>query len=272
MRTSTEARMPLIGCALLLSVALDSIATAQESDTAKVAQNPVASVISIPFQNNANLNVGPENDTQNVLNIQPVIPLSLNDNWNLITRTILPVISTPTGVPGEGRVDGIGDLLFSAFVSPAHPGNWIWGVGPIFQAPTHNDDALGSDNWGAGITGVVLHIEKGSPWVYGVLLNNVWSLRTRSGTHDYDHGLIQPFVNYNMRNGWYVVSSPVLTFDRTAQSSERWTVPIGGGIGKIVHWQKRPVNLQAQAFRNVTSPTNGPEWQVRAQLQLLLPK
>ena len=116
----------------------------------QLAQNPVGNLISVPFQNNTNLNFGPEKETQNILNIQPVIPVSVNDDWNVITRTILPVIHMPRLGPNVGSQDGIGDTVFTAFLSPAKPGHWIWGAGPVFQAPTHNNSELGNDNWGAG--------------------------------------------------------------------------------------------------------------------------
>jgi hypothetical protein len=276
MNTGSRTRASLIGCALLLSVALQSAANAdtEATDAAKLSQNPVANVISVPFQNNANLNAGPERDTQNVLNVQPVIPLSLSENWNVITRTIVPLISSPALAPGESRTNGVGDALFTAFLSPAHPRGWIWGVGPAIQAPTHSNDKLGNNNWGAGPSFVVLHLEKGSPWVYGVLLNNVWSLDSSDSrdSRAYSHGLMQPFVNYNMAKGWYLVSSPIVTVDWKARGSQQWTVPVGGGAGKIVHWGHVPVSLQLAGYYNVAKPDDGPNWQVRAQAQFLFPK
>src|SRR5271165_3724387 len=144
-------------------------------DLAKIAQNPVGNLVSVPIQENANFNVGPLDGTQNVVNIQPVIPISVNDDWNIITRTILPIISLPGFAPGQSGTSGIGDVQFSAFLSPAQPGAWIWGVGAIAQLPTHSKQLLGNDNAGLGPTFVVLHLEHGSPWVYGVPVNNVWS-------------------------------------------------------------------------------------------------
>ena len=273
MNSSPCIRIPLTGCVLFYLLAIRSVAIADtaEVDAAKVAQNPIASVISVPFQNNANLNVGPESGTRNVLNVQPVVPLSFSQNWNIVTRTILPVISSPTVAPGETRTNGIGDALFTAFLSPAHSAGWIWGVGPAIQAPTHSDPSLGNDNWGLGPSFVVLHLGKGSPWVYGVLVNNVWSV-SHSGPHSYNNGLMQPFINYNMRKGWYVVSSPIVTVNWSAPGSQQWTVPLGGGLGKIVHWDRLPVNLQLAGYYNVARPTEGPNWQIRTQLQLLFPK
>ena len=273
MNTSSRSRTPLIGCALIISLAVQSAAIADtgETDPAKLSQNPIANVISVPFQNNTYLNDGPERGTLNVLNVQPVVPFSLGQNWNVITRTIIPVISSPTPVAGESRTNGIGDVLFTAFLSPSHSNGWIWGVGPAIEAPTHSHETLGNDNWGLGPSFVVLHTEKGSPWVYGALVNNVWSVST-SGSHAYNKGLMQPFVDYNMANGWYLVSSPIVTVDWKARGSQQWTVPVGGGMGKIVHWNRVPVNLQLQGFYNVASPTDGSNWQVRAQVQFLFPK
>jgi hypothetical protein len=258
---------------LVFSLAIRSVASADTgaTDVAKLAQNPIASVISVPFQDNANLNVGPEARTLNILNVQPVVPLSLSQNWNVVTRTILPVISSPTPTQEENRTNGIGDTLFTAFLSPAHSAGWIWGVGPAIQAPTHSEPSLGNGNWGLGPSFVVLHLDKGSPWVYGVLANNVWSV-SHSGSHSYSNGLMQPFINYNMRNGWYLASSPIITVNWSAPGSQQWTVPLGGGLGKIVHWERLPVNLQLAGYYNVARAAEGSNWQIRTQLQLLFPK
>jgi hypothetical protein len=145
-------------------------------DLAKLAQNPVGNLISVPFQNNTNLNYGPEGGTQNILNLQPVITVSVDDDWNVITRTIVPVIWMPDLGPGRDATSGIGDTTFTAFVSPPKPGHWIWGAGPVLQLPTHTEQELGKGNRGLGPSFVVLSLEHGSPWVYGVLVNNVWSV------------------------------------------------------------------------------------------------
>lgn len=240
-------------------------------DLAKLTQNPVGNLISVPFQDNANLNYGPEKRTQNVLNIQPVIPIHVSKDWNIITRTILPVISQPGFYPGDSRTNGIGDLQFSAFLSPAVPGAWIWGAGAIVQAPTHSNAALGNDNWGLGPSFVVLHLTQGSPWVYGVLVNNVWSLSSSASAPAYSNGLIQPFLNYNFPGGTYLTSSPILTVNWKADGGNQWTVPLGGGIGHIFHLGKLPVNAQIGAYYNVARPDYAPNWQIRAQVQFMFP-
>ena len=166
-----------VACALLgVGMLAPAHAEMSAEELAKLAQNPVGNLISVPFQNNTNLNFGPERQTQNILNIQPVIPISVNDDWNINTRTIVPVISMPALYPGDDRTNGIGDTVLTAFVSPAKPGRWIWGLGPVAQIPTNTDDQLGNKNWGLGPSVVVLHLEKGNPWVYGALVNNIWSL------------------------------------------------------------------------------------------------
>ncbi len=252
--------------------AAPALAELSAEELAKLAQNPVGNLISVPFQNDTNFNYGPEKGTQNVLNIQPVIPIEVNADWNIITRTILPVISMPSLATGDSRTNGIGDLQMTAFLSPGKPGAWIWGLGAIAQAPTHSNSELGNDHWGLGPSFVVLHLEKGSPWVYGVLMNNVWSVGGGNGSPSYNNGLIQPFVNYNFEAGFYLTTAPILTVDWKAESGQQWTVPLGGGVGKIFHLGKLPVNAQLSAYYSVAKPDFGANWQLRAQLQFMFPK
>ena len=154
-------RLPRVAISMaLLFGAVASQAEMSAEELAKLAQNPVGNLISLPFQNNTNFSVGPYSGTQNVLNIQPVIPISVNKDWNVITRTILPVISQPAMFPGDDRANGLGDTTFTAFLSPAQPDGLIWGAGPVFQLPTDTND-LGNKNWGMGASVVVLKLEKG---------------------------------------------------------------------------------------------------------------
>jgi hypothetical protein len=253
-------------------LAAPAYAEMSAEELAKLAQNPVGNLISVPFQNNTNLNYGPEKGTQNILNIQPVIPIEITKDWNIITRTIVPVIHMPALAPDIGSKDGIGDTVFTAFLSPANPGHWIWGAGPVVQIPTNSSSELGNRNWGLGPSVVVLHLDHGSPWVYGVLVNNIWSLTSDKQGGAYNNGLIQPFVNYNFPEGFYLTSAPILTVDWKAESSQQWLVPIGGGVGKIFHLGKLPVNTQISAYYNVVRPDFQANWQIRAQVQLMFPK
>jgi len=256
-----------------LAVAGPVRAELSPEELAKLAQNPVGNLVSLPFQNDTNLNVGPYSKTQNILNIQPVVPIEVDKDWNVITRTIMPVIWQPQLAPDQGSTTGLGATQFSAFLSPSKPGKdgLIWGAGAIAQLPTTSDSALGSYRWGLGPTFVVLKLQPGNPWVYGVLVNNVWSVSSGPGT-SYNNFLMQPFLNYNFEGGTYLTSSPIITADWKADSSNAWTVPIGGGIGHIFHFGKLPVNTQIGAYYNVVRPDFGANWQIRAQVQLMFPK
>jgi hypothetical protein len=259
----------------LLATAMAGPAAAQQPAStealARAAQNPLANLVSVPFQNNTNFGVGPRDGTQNVLNIQPVVPFSLGKDWNLITRTIVPIITQPGFEAGQGTTTGLGDIQLTGFLSPSTSEGLIWGAGVIGQLPTNSNDRLGNDRWGLGPSAVVLRMDEGSPWVYGFLVNNVWSVGGGSDPK-YNNFLLQPFVNYNLLDGWYLTSSPVITADWEAPSSQRWTVPLGGGVGKIVHFGRLPVNLQLQGYYNVEKPDNGADWTLRFQIQFLFPK
>ena len=276
--------------AILLAVLVSSTAVAQEksvldeeevilqearaaeggsnSDLAKAAQNPIANLISLPFQNNTDFDWGPEEGTRNVLNIQPVWPFEMTDNWNVITRTIMPIVSQPGLVPGQSRETGLGDITFTAFFSPPAAADLTWGVGPVVLLPTATDDRLGSDSWGLGPS-VVLLITPGK-WVVGSLFSQVWDV---AGSGD-DISLFtwQPFINYNIKDGLYLTTAPIITANWEASSGDEWTIPLGGGIGKVFRIGKLPLNTSAQLYYNIDSPTFVGDWQMRLQVQLMFPK
>lgn len=240
----------------------------EQAELARAVQNPVASLISVPFQNNTNFEWGPDEEALNVLNIQPVIPFAISDDWNLITRTIVPVVSQPAVGPGSDRKTGLGDTVFTAFLSPKDSGNIIWGAGPAFLIPTATDDRLGADQWGLGPSMVVLTMP--GSWVIGSLFSNVWSVGG-SGDDDVNVFTWQYFVNYNMQGGWYLTSSPVITANWEA-SSDEWTIPLGGGIGRVFRVGKQPMNVSAQGFYHVEKPGFVGDWTLRMQLQFMFPK
>ncbi len=256
---------------MLLTATLLRAADDRATQLAKETQNPVADLISIPFQNNTNFNVGPSNQTGNILNIQPVVPFELNNEWNLITRTIAPITYTPY----PEYQFGLGNVQFTGFLSPAAPGKFIWGAGPAFQLPTRTDTYLGSKKWSAGPSAVGLFLDKDSPWVVGLLVQNLWSFAGPETTREnpsVNAFLAQPFINYNLPHGWYLTTSPIITADWKAAGSQQWTVPVGAGFGKIFKIGKLPFNGNLSAYYNVVTPSNGPDWTIRAQLALLLPK
>src|SRR5215467_2656048 len=239
-----------------------------DEDLAKKSQNPIADMVSVPFQSNTNFNNAPFNRTQEVLNIQPVVPLHISADWNMISRTIIPVISQPDPIRNS-NTNGIGDITQSLFFSPVHSGALIWGAGPVFTVPSATDPILGQGKVLLGPT-IVLLTTPGH-WVIGVLANNQWSvagdpLRPRVNTF-----LAQPFINYNLEHGWYLSTSPIITANWLAAPGQQWTVPVGGGFGRVFKLGDQPVNASINAYYNVERPTGASTWSLRTTLALLFP-
>lgn len=244
---------------------LSSSAYSQESneELAKASQNPIANMISFPFQNNTNFGIGSYNRTQNILNIQPVLPFF---NGRLITRTIMPVISQPDISSESGSTFGLGDITFTAFFAPESKGGPIWGIGPAINIPT-SGESLGTGEWGFGPSLVFLLMK--SKWVVGGILNNVWSIDDNNSLNLL---FFQCLINYNFKDGLYLSSAPIITSNWNAESGDEWTIPLGAGIGKIVKLGgKLPLNLQVGAYYNVVRPESGADWQLRALAVLLFP-
>jgi hypothetical protein len=241
----------------------------EDSDVARKAQNPLEHMISVPFENNFNFGVGTDDDMQYVLNLQPVIPFGLTRDWNLITRTIVPIIYQPLLIPGVGKTGGLGDIQASFFLSPRGSGAIIWGIGPIFSFPTATDNALGTGKLSIGPTAAALTIQ--GRWLVGVLFNQLFSVAGKSNRQAVSQMLIQPFINYNLDDGWYLTSSPIIIADWKAET-DKWSVPVGGGMGKILWIGKAPINTSFQAFYYVAHPAIGPTWSLRLTVQFLLPE
>ena len=243
----------------------------EEGDLAKKTQNPVADLISVPFQNNTSYNIGTNERASNTLNIQPVIPVHLSEKVLLISRIILPITYQPDLTSTGGGSSGFGDTNPTFFFSPAKPGKLIWGVGPAFLLPTATQRSVGTGKWSAGPAAVAL-IQPG-PWTIGVLASQLWSFAGPSDRSTVSLMTVQYFVNYNLAHAWYLTSSPILTFNWEATSSEEWLVPFGGGIGKIFKIGKLPLNGSLQAYYNVRSDesTTLARWQARVQLAFLFP-
>jgi len=241
-----------------------------EEELAKIAQNPVANLISVPFQNNFNFGIGPNRVTQWDLNFQPVIPITLSKDWNLITRTILPIINQPSPAPGIRSAFGLGDLNPTLFLSPAGSKKFIWGVGPTLTFPTATDPLLGNGMYSAGPALVGLTMQ--GHWVVGALANNQWSY-AGWGSKSVNAFLIQPFINYNFGHGWYVTTSPIMTANWKAPHDNMWVVPVGGGFGKVQKFGKLPVNIQLSAYYNAVTPKDlGADWQLRFEFTFMFPK
>jgi hypothetical protein len=240
----------------------------EASALAEKLQNPIADLYSVPFQNNTNFNVGPNKGAQDILNIQPVIPLHLNEDWNVITRTILPLVWSPSFQPAASVPPfGLGPTTFSAFLSPTRAVNgWTFGGGVIVELPTITNKNLGSNVWGAGPAAVAVRMAH--PWVYGALVNTVFSLggTTGAGGTKYALTTINPFANYNFRGGWFVGASLITTASWDT-AGEKWTLPVGAQVGRLVKvGGKLPVNLLVGAYYNALRPPGTGTWQLRTQV------
>jgi len=242
----------------------------------KDAQNPVASLISVPIQENWNFGVGQAARIQNVTNIQPVIPIGIGKDWNLIVRWITPVIYQPVNVPQpsgstvQSGYYGLGDMQPAFFISPKK-GKLIWGVGPQLLLPTATKTGiLGQGKLGMGPSAVVL--VQPNKWTLGFLVNNVWSVAGNDNFPGVNQFLLQYFINYNLPKGWYITWQPTLTANWKATNGGRWVVPLGGGIGRIMRLGAQPVNLTAQFYGNAVDPPGASPWGMRLQIAFLFPK
>jgi hypothetical protein len=263
-----------VGSALLFALWVCSPAVqAQEhsaNELAKQLSNPVADLISVPIQLNWDTDLGPDEEGERfVLNVQPVIPVSLGEHWNMISRTILPIIDQSDVFPGDDSQSGIGDITQSLFFSPKKTtsGGWIWGAGPAFLIPTASDDLLGTEKWGIGPTAVVL--KQDGALTYGGLINHIESVAGDDERADVSSTFLQPFIAQALGKG--------ATFSLNLESSydwegEQWTVPVNIVYTQVVPIGKLPVSIGAGARYYVEAPDNGPKWGLRIVFTLLFPK
>jgi hypothetical protein len=238
---------------------------------AKQLANPVASLISVPFQSNWDRDIGPlEDGKRYTLNIQPVIPVSISQDWNLINRVILPVIDQSDVFPGAGSQFGLGDTVASFFFSPKKPtpGGWIWGAGPAVLLPTGTNDLLTSEKWGLGPTGVALRQD--GPWTYGALANHIWSVAGSSGRPDVSSTFLQPFLTYTTKEAWSFVLQAEATYN---WESDDLSFPVGMFVGKVFRIGGQTVQVVGGPRYYVSHFDNGPKgWGARLAITLLFPK
>jgi hypothetical protein len=274
-------RPHLVGGMILSMVMLTAPAVAQ-SDLGKAAANPIASMISVPLEYTTDF--GAENGTAHIVTLQPVIPVKVGD-WNFISRPIIPfarVGGFTSGLPGiptspEGLdqdtvisgASGLGDINYSLFLSPAKSGKLIWGVGPSITFPTATDPLLGTEKWSAGPTAVAL-TNFGNITVGG-LVRQIWSFSGASDRSDVSQFMLQPFLNLQIGDGWYLSSSPVITANWNAESGNKWTVPVGGGAGRVFKIADQPVNVRLEAYANTEKPSGAPDWSSKFTFQFLFP-
>jgi hypothetical protein len=270
----------LVGVALAASAGAVQAEQEGGGDLRSAVQNPISSLISLPFK--FIFDNGADNGDANTLNIQPVVPVTVGD-WNLVSRAIVPLVDAPGGIPGlasnpgvgstdkRGRTSGLGDINYSLFLNPVETNlPFVWGVGGSVTMDTASDDRLGSGKWSAGPTAVAL-VQPG--WgTYGMLVRQLWSFAGDDDRDAVSNMLLEPFVNYNLDKGWYLISDSVITVNWNQSSGDKVTLPLGGGFGKLFKIGKQPMNVRAEAYYNVVRPDAGPEWTIGGTIQFLFPK
>jgi hypothetical protein len=242
---------------------------AKAAALAKATLNPIASLISLPVQNNFDWGAGPDDDGfQYKANVQPVIPFSINEDWNVISRTILPFIYQDN-VIGTSSQGGMGDMVQSLFFSPVKParGGWIWGAGPVLQVPTATDDLLGEEKWAAGPTAVALRQQ--GPWTYGALVNHLWSFAGEEGRSDVNRTFLQPFVSFTTKTFTSVGVNAESTYD---WERDQWIVPLNMFVQQLLKVGGQPLSLQLGGRYYAEGPSGAPEWGLRFQVSFLFPK
>jgi hypothetical protein len=270
--------------AIFVAIILSLLAIPQMGDAAEegggdlrtAVQNPISSLISLPFR--FTFDYGADNGDATILNIQPVVPVNLGD-WNLVNRAIIPVATVDGAIPGPnnpnpgqgGSASGLGDINYSAYFSPVKYDKLIWGLGPSINMPTASEDQLGSGKWSGGITGIALTTTPvwGS---VGVLGRQLWSFAGESDRSDVSQLLIEPFVNYNLANGWFLLTDMVLTANWETDSKNRWTIPVGGGAGRVFKIGDQAINSRLEAYYNAERPDGAPEYSINFTFQFLFPK
>ena len=267
--TETKLRVGALAC--LAALATRGASAQNEDELAKQVSNPISSLISVPLQLNYDTGLGPNDDGGRVqLNVQPVIPVSISKDWNMISRTIVPIIYQSGVFPGEGSQLGTGDVLQSLFFSPkAHTASgWIWGIGPALSLPLASDDLLGTGKWSAGPTGIALR-QTDSGWTYGALINQIWSFAGDGDRSDVSSLFLQPFLAKAIGKGRTITLNSESSYDWKAG---QWTVPLILTYSKVSKIGKQPVSF-AGGFRYFADPPDdGPQWGVRFAVTLLFPQ
>ena len=259
--------IPMKKTITLLALAATAL-QAQDTDLAQKLANPIAALISVPIQSNYDFGIGAGDGAKFTTNIQPVIPFGISEDWNLISRTIVPIIDQEGFAAAGDALDasGLGDIVQSFFFSPKESSP-IWGVGPVVLLPTATDSLLGGEKWGMGPTVVMLKQE--GPWTYGVLANHLWDVGGDDARNSINATLLQPFVSY--------ITPTKTTFSLNTESTydwqgNQWSVPINLVVSQLMKIGDQPVQAFVGARYYAETPTNGPEWGLRLGLTFLFPK
>lgn len=262
-------RRPSLLLGFFFLIPLMAMAEVSDEELAKKSLNPVAAMISLPLQFNQDYGIGPDDDASRItFNIQPVIPMSVSQDMNVIIRTIVPLIDAESPVPGGDDESGLGDITQSFFLSPKDTmGGWIVGFGPVFLYPTASEDELGTSKWGVGPTGVVLRQESG--FTFGLLFNHIWSFAGDDERADLSATFLQPFVSYTTKTFTSFGVNTESTYD---WKESQWTVPINVTLTQMLKIAGQPLSLQIGYRTYAEAPEYGPDWGLRFAVTFLFPK
>jgi hypothetical protein len=271
LRVLRQLAILLLGGMLMLCTAAQAQVTTQPGtsvtpqELAKSVHNPFEDFVKVPLQSTTGFSVGPHHNAGESLNIQPVIPFSLNAEWDLIARPSL----SATYQPSPQEQFGLNDLQTSFFVTPHNANEWIWGAGPIFQFPTATSDALGTGRYSVGPTAALIY-SKG-PWFNGVLAYQLMSFAGNRARGSINQTYVEPEVSYNFDSGWYVDCDPPMTFDWTANAANGWTIPIGADVGNAFSVGSHAMSFQLGGYDLAKRPDGAPQWIIRIQVTALFP-
>lgn len=254
---------------LLISIITTSALAEESAELAKKLQNPIANLISVPLKLNWDTGIGAKNAGMYVLNIQPVIPISISEENNLIVRTIIPIVKRDALVAGMDDESGVGDILQSFFFSPKAPtaNGWVWGAGPALLYPSGGNDAISREKWGAGPTAVLL--KQNSGWTYGVLANHVWSFSGNDKRENVSDTFIQPFLSYTTKKFTTYGVNTESTYD---WKNNQWTVPLNLFVSQLTKFGSQPISFQFTARSFLERPEGGPDWGLSFTTTFLFPK
>jgi hypothetical protein len=240
-----------------------------DGELAKKLSNPVAALISVPLQSNFDFNAGQHDDRfRYVLNVQPVVPVVLNDDWNLIIRAIQPVIYQEPLIPGQETNFGLGDFNPTLFFSPRQPiHGWIIGAGPAFLFPTATDTALGTGKWGIGPS--VVALQQNGPWTYGLLFNHIWSYAGDSDRPEVNQTFLQPFLAYNTKSGFGITAQAESSY---YWNQHQWNIPIGIFVSQVLRIDKQAVSISAGPRYYAARSPGGATWGFRFTMTFLFPQ
>jgi len=239
--------------------------SATPQDLAKSVHNPFEDYIKVQLQSATGFSIGPHHNAGDSFNVQPLIPLSLNSEWDLFVRPSLSMTYQPS--PHEQY--GLNDLQTSFFVSPHNADKWIWGIGPIFQLPTATSDGLGTGRWSAGPTAALIY--SNGPWFNGILTYQLMSFAGSRARGSVNQTYVETQLSYNFESGWYIDTDPQMTFDWTTDAANGWTIPVGIDVGKAFTLGLYGMGLQAGAYDLIERPDGAAQWILRVQFTTLFP-